>query len=115
MRNRCAGNSANSASVTVTVNNGAPTGTPGQLQWVRDMSSYFTLASSSIATDHSNNVVVAGNFDPNGGANFALYPGAGIEAFAGPIGIRLEAGDDIYFLNGARNNLKVSVGPVIRF
>jgi hypothetical protein len=51
----------------------------------------------------------------NGGARFALYPGAGIEAFAGPIGIRLEAGDDIYFLGGARNNLKVNIGPVIRF
>jgi hypothetical protein len=51
----------------------------------------------------------------NGGARFALYPGGGIEAFAGPIGIRLEAGDDIYFLGGARNNLKVNIGPVIRF
>jgi hypothetical protein len=51
----------------------------------------------------------------NGGARFAVYPGAGIEAFAGPIGIRLEAGDDIYFLGGARNNLKVNIGPVIRF
>jgi hypothetical protein len=51
----------------------------------------------------------------NGGARFALYPGGGIEAFAGPIGIRLEVGDDIYFLGGARNNLKANIGPVIRF
>jgi hypothetical protein len=74
----------------------------------------FTTFSHSTASPTSG--FVSGVSDiANGGANFAVYPGAGIEAFAGPIGIRLEAGDDIYFLNGARNNLKVSVGPVIRF
>lgn len=51
----------------------------------------------------------------DGSSRFAVYPGGGIEVFGGPIGLRLEAGDDIYFLGGARNNLKVSVGPVIRF
>jgi hypothetical protein len=52
---------------------------------------------------------------PDGNTHFALYPGGGVEAFAGPLGIRLEAGDEIYFDNGTRNNLKVSVGPVLRF
>jgi len=33
----------------------------------------------------------------NGATYFALYPGGGIEAFAGPIGVRLEIGDDIFF------------------
>lgn len=51
----------------------------------------------------------------NGDAKFAAYPGAGIEGFFGPIGLRLEAGDDIYFDNGARNNLRVSFGPTFRF
>lgn len=51
----------------------------------------------------------------NGNTQFALYPGAGVEGFWGPIGMRLELGDEIYFDNGARNNLKVTVGPVIRF
>jgi hypothetical protein len=51
----------------------------------------------------------------NGQAKFAVYPGGGIEGFAGPFGIRLEAGDDIYFDNGARNNLRVTFGPVFRF
>jgi hypothetical protein len=46
---------------------------------------------------------------------FAVYPGGGIEAFAGPIGVRAEVGDDIYFLNGAHNNLRVSLGPQFRF
>ena len=74
----------------------------------------FTTFSHSTASPTSGFVSGVSGI-ANGGANFAVYPGAGIEAFAGPIGIRLEAGDDIYFLNGARNNLKVSVGPVIRF
>ena len=51
----------------------------------------------------------------NGATYFALYPAGGIEAFAGPIGLRLEAGDDIFFKGGAHNNLRVSIGPQFRF
>lgn len=51
----------------------------------------------------------------NGDAKFLLYPGVGVEGFAGPIGLRLEAGDDIYFDNGARNNFRLSFGPSFRF
>jgi hypothetical protein len=51
----------------------------------------------------------------NGNAKFAVYPGGGVEGFLGPIGLRLEVGDDIYFDNGARNNLRVTFGPTIRF
>jgi hypothetical protein len=50
-----------------------------------------------------------------GTTRFAVYPGAGFEAFAGPIGIRAEVGDDIYFWNGAHNNLRISLGPQLRF
>jgi hypothetical protein len=45
----------------------------------------------------------------------AIYPGLGVEGFWGPFGLRLDGGDEIYFDNGARNNLKVSFGPVVRF
>lgn len=51
----------------------------------------------------------------SGTTAFALYPSGGIEAFAGPIGIRVEAGDDIFFVNGAHNNLRASIGPQFRF
>ena len=50
-----------------------------------------------------------------GDTRFAMYPGAGVEGFWGPIGLRLEAGDEIYFDNGTRNNLKVTFGPTFRF
>ena len=50
-----------------------------------------------------------------GNTRFALYPGGGIEGFWGPFGLRLEAGDEIYFDDGARNNLKVTFGPAFRF
>ena len=46
---------------------------------------------------------------------FALYPGGGIEAFAGPIGVRAEIGDNIFFNNGMHNNLRISFGPQFRF
>lgn len=51
----------------------------------------------------------------SGDTRFAVYPGGGIEGFWGPIGLRLEAGDEIYFDNGAHNNLKVTFGPAFRF
>jgi hypothetical protein len=44
-----------------------------------------------------------------------VYPGGGIEAYLGPIGLRIDAGDEIYFQNGAHNNLRITVGPSIRF
>jgi hypothetical protein len=50
-----------------------------------------------------------------GDTRFAVYPGAGIEGFWGPFGLRLDAGDEIYFLNGAHNNVKVEFGPHFRF
>lgn len=51
----------------------------------------------------------------NGDTKFALYPGGGVEGFLGPIGLRLEVGDEIYFANGAQNNLRVTFGPSFRF
>jgi hypothetical protein len=50
-----------------------------------------------------------------GATYFALYPGGGIEAFAGPIGVRAEIGDNIFFNNGAHNNLRITFGPQFRF
>lgn len=49
------------------------------------------------------------------GTHLALYPGGGVEAFVGPIGLRLEAGDEVYLNNGAINNLRVTFGPQLRF
>ena len=47
--------------------------------------------------------------------NGTLYPGAGLEGFIGPVGLRLDVGDEIYFNGGAHNNLRVTFGPSIRF
>ncbi|HYL84162.1 MAG TPA: hypothetical protein VE263_08015 [Candidatus Angelobacter sp.] len=45
----------------------------------------------------------------------AVYPGAGVEGHLGPVGLRLEAGDEIYFAGGAHHNARVAFGPFIRF
>jgi hypothetical protein len=48
--------------------------------------------------------------------HFAAFPGGGIEAFFGPIGLRVDAGDEIWLNNGgAYNNLRVTFGPTLRF
>lgn len=48
--------------------------------------------------------------------HFAAYPGGGIEGFWGPIGLRIDAGDELY-LNHSNvyNNLRVTFGPTLRF
>jgi hypothetical protein len=51
----------------------------------------------------------------DGDTNGVFYPGGGIEFNAGWLGIRLEAGDEIYFDNGANHNFKFMGGPQIRF
>ena len=63
----------------------------------------FDTFTSSVGALRTNNV------------NGVFYPGAGGEAFLGPIGLRLDVGDEIYFRHSARNNLRISFGPTIRF
>lgn len=55
-----------------------------------------------------------GNVDA-GATRFAVYPGVGVEAFWGPIGMRAEVGDEIYFSGGPQNNLRITLGPHFRF
>ncbi len=62
--------------------------------------------------------VTFGNFPTslqNTDLNGVFYPGGGLEFFLGPLGIRVDAGDEIYFDRGAQHDLKVSFGPTIRF
>jgi hypothetical protein len=47
--------------------------------------------------------------------NAALYPAGGAEATLGPLGLRLELGDLIYFNGGDHNNLRITFGPILRF
>jgi len=70
----------------------------------------FSVTNANAPTGFTNAVGLG-----TGATYFALYPSGGIEAFAGPIGLRLEAGDDIFFNNGAHNNLRITVGPQFRF
>ncbi len=63
----------------------------------------FAGFTSSIDNLRSNNV------------SGTLYPAAGVEGHLGPIGLRLEAGDEIYFAGGTHHNPRVAFGPFIRF
>ncbi len=47
--------------------------------------------------------------------NAALYPAGGIEAALGPVGLRFEIGDEVYFNSGGHNNLRITFGPILRF
>jgi len=47
--------------------------------------------------------------------NGVIMPGGGVEGMLGPVGVRLDVGDEMYFNHGARHNLKVMFGPFVRF
>ena len=47
--------------------------------------------------------------------NGVLYPGGGLEGHLGPVGIRFDIGDEMYFNSGTHNNLRIAFGPYIRF
>lgn len=56
---------------------------------------------------------VSGLRDSNVMATF--YPGGGLEGHLGPIGLRFDIGDEMYFNGGTHHNLRASFGPIIRF
>jgi hypothetical protein len=72
----------------------------------------FSTSSKAIS---GNNFANAVSNVPNSGTHFAFYPGAGVEFFGGPIGFRLDVGDQMYLNNGVNNDLMVSGGPAFRF
>jgi hypothetical protein len=52
----------------------------------------------------------------DGNTDGVFYPGGGVEFNVGWLGVRAEAGDQIWFLSGkTQNNLHIAVGPQIRF
>ncbi|HXE06731.1 MAG TPA: hypothetical protein VN612_02460 [Acidobacteriaceae bacterium] len=82
---------------------------------------FLTAKGGFIRFTYSNNAPSGSTFSSsfnefgNDSTHFAAYPGGGIEFFAGPLGIRVEAGDEIWVNNGAHNNLRVTFGPTLRF
>ncbi|HEV2197532.1 MAG TPA: hypothetical protein VGR55_18245 [Candidatus Acidoferrum sp.] len=44
-----------------------------------------------------------------------FYPGAGVEGHLGPVGLRLEAGDEIYWTGSPHHNVRIAFGPFLRF
>lgn len=52
----------------------------------------------------------------DGDTDGVFYPGGGVEFNVGWLGFRVEAGDEIMFLNnGTQNNFRATAGPQIRF
>lgn len=44
-----------------------------------------------------------------------FYPGGGLQGHLGPLGLRLDIGDEMYFNHGTHHNLSVAFGPTFRF
>jgi hypothetical protein len=89
--------------------------TPGPFKFFVTGKVGFINFSTSSAAVTPGNVGTAIEGVGGGGTHFAAYPGAGIEGFWGPFGLRAEVGDEIYLNNGTFNNLRVTFGPQIRF
>jgi hypothetical protein len=77
---------------------------------------FFVTAKGGLidfSTDASFTGQVEGIPGPDTFATF--YPALGFEFFAHWLGIRMEAGDEMYFNGGVNHNARVTAGPVIRF
>lgn len=57
---------------------------------------------------------VVGNF-ATAETNGVFYPGGGAEVSVGPVGLRLDIGDMMYFEKGTNHNLSIKIGPTLRF
>lgn len=44
-----------------------------------------------------------------------FYPAVGAEGHLGPVGLRLEAGDEIYWTGSPHHNVRIAFGPFLRF
>ena len=82
---------------------------------------FATLKGGAINFGTSNKPVTFGTVNSqvqnflNSGTNGVFYPAVGVEFFVGPIGLRAEIGDLMYFNDGANNNLRITFGPQLRF
>jgi hypothetical protein len=82
---------------------------------------FATVQGGFVHFDVNNGGSVASGFTTsfsdiaNGGNHGLLYPGVGGEMYVGPVGIRLDVGDFIYWATGAHGNWDVRLGPQIRF
>ncbi|OLB26530.1 MAG: hypothetical protein DMG41_09515 [Acidobacteria bacterium] len=63
----------------------------------------FGQFTSSVQNLRSNNV------------SGVLYPALGAEGHLGPVGLRLEAGDEMYFAGATHHNVRLTFGPFLRF
>jgi hypothetical protein len=77
---------------------------------------FFVTAKGGLI-DFSNNPSFPGEVTslPTDGTFATFYPGVGFEFFAHWLGVRFEAGDEMYFDGGTNHNVRVTGGPVIRF
>jgi hypothetical protein len=46
--------------------------------------------------------------------NAVFYPGGGVQGRIGPVGLRLDVGDEMYFNQGTHNHLRVAFGAFLR-
>jgi len=76
---------------------------------------FITLKGGILNFTYSNTVGGTFNGITNGNTNGVFYPAGGIEGFAGWFGIRVEAGDEMYFSNGANHTFRFTAGPQFRF
>jgi hypothetical protein len=71
----------------------------------------FGVPNGSVANSFATSI---GNFG-DAATHGAFYPGGGAEFYVGPVGLRFDVGDFIYWNNGTHNNLSVAFGPHIKF
>ena len=82
---------------------------------------FVTLKGGFINFQLSNEPATVGTFFSSvdglrrNSVNGVLYPGGGLQGKIGPLGLRLDVGDEIYFNHGTHHNLSIAFGPTFNF
>ncbi len=75
---------------------------------------FLHLTADTTLTEEGNPVFIPVSFSTSQ-THAALFPGGGVELLKQRWGLRVEAGDEIFWSGGAQHNLKLMTGPEFRF
>lgn len=75
---------------------------------------FLHIATDATLTEQGNPLFIPVSFSSSQ-THGALFPGGGVEFLKQRWGLRVEAGDEIFWSGGAQHNLKLMAGPEFRF
>ncbi|MGC2743046.1 MAG: hypothetical protein WA672_07650, partial [Candidatus Angelobacter sp.] len=75
---------------------------------------FVHMAAETTLTEQGNPIFIPVSFSSSE-THGTLFPGGGVEFLKQRWGLRVEAGDEIFWSSGTHHNFKLMTGPELRF